>query len=457
VTRVLIEKLPSGVPGFDDALGGGLPELSFNLIAGGPGCGKTTLAHQILFANASTERTSLYITVVGEPPLKMLRYQQQYSFFDVAKVNECVRFLHLGDVLVQGGLDAVLDAIVHEVERTQPAMVVVDSFKSVVRKSLEEGQMDVGHFVQRLALQLTSWSATTFLVGEYLDPDDSNPLFSVADGIFWLSQSTTGNSVTRKLQVIKMRGQGQISGLHTMAITDAGVVVYPRQVAEAVTARAPTSPQGRLSSGNIVLDEMLGGGIPAGSAMLIAGPSGAGKTTLALQCARAGVAAGESVVLALFERGAGAPTPVGTGTFRVIKLRSLDLSIDAALAEIRRAVDETGARRVVIDSLSGLAIALSAAFRAELQEALYRTISALTRLGVTVVMTTELDAAHQVTPYGISFLTDGIVLLRYREAEGRVQRTVTVLKMRGSDHSPEIRRFEIERDGIVIEPADGGT
>jgi circadian clock protein KaiC len=92
---VPIRKLATGVPGLDDVLGGGLPELSFNLVVGGPGSGKTTLAHQIMFANATADRPGLYFTIIGEPPLKMLRYQQQYSFFDPAKVNGAIRFSSL--------------------------------------------------------------------------------------------------------------------------------------------------------------------------------------------------------------------------------------------------------------------------------------------------------------------------------------------------------------------------
>src|SRR5512138_3219934 len=85
--RVTISRLPTGVRGLDEILGGGLPEYSFNIIAGTPGCGKTTLAHQIVFANATVERPALYFTVLGEPALKMLRYQQQYSFFDASKMG----------------------------------------------------------------------------------------------------------------------------------------------------------------------------------------------------------------------------------------------------------------------------------------------------------------------------------------------------------------------------------
>ena len=109
--RVPIRKLPSGVPGLDEVLGGGIPEFSFNLVAGGPGCGKTTLGHQIMFANASPERKAVYFSVIGEPPIKMLRYQQQYAFFDAAKIADgSVRFIHLGQEALDGGMAKVLEA-----------------------------------------------------------------------------------------------------------------------------------------------------------------------------------------------------------------------------------------------------------------------------------------------------------------------------------------------------------
>src|SRR3954454_15242575 len=125
---VTINRLPSGVPKLDDILGGGWPEYSFNLIVGEPGSGKTTLAHQFMFANATAERPALYFTVLGEPALKMLRYQQQYSFFDVSKLNSSIRFINLSQVLVEQGLTGILEAITQEVEQANPGIVVVDSF-----------------------------------------------------------------------------------------------------------------------------------------------------------------------------------------------------------------------------------------------------------------------------------------------------------------------------------------
>src|SRR5687768_7234546 len=114
--RVAIRKLPTGVPGLDEILGGGLPEFSFNIIAGAPGAGKTTLAHQIMFANATPERPALYFTVLGEPAIKMLRYQQQFQFFDETKLNTAVRFINLSQVVQENDLNAVLEEIVKEVE-----------------------------------------------------------------------------------------------------------------------------------------------------------------------------------------------------------------------------------------------------------------------------------------------------------------------------------------------------
>lgn len=116
-SRVAIATLPTGVAGLDDVLGGGLPEYSFNLIVGTPGVGKTTLAQQIMFALASAERPALYVTLLGEPPLKMLRYQQQFQFFDPEKLGASIRFHDLSDLVLAGSLDQMLARIVQQWRR----------------------------------------------------------------------------------------------------------------------------------------------------------------------------------------------------------------------------------------------------------------------------------------------------------------------------------------------------
>src|ERR1022692_3182408 len=220
-SKVKINKLPTGVPGLNEILGGGLPEFSFNIIAGAPGSGKTTLAHQIAFANATPERPALYFTILGEPAIKMLRYQQQYTFFDQAKLNNSVRFINLSQVVLEKDLDAVLEEITKEVEKASPGVVVVDSFRTVVRKA-QGGttEVELQSFIQRLALLLTSWQATTFLVGEYVEGEiRDNPVFTVSDGLFWLYQAAERSSIVRKLQIVKLRGQASVQ-FHCAKATD---------------------------------------------------------------------------------------------------------------------------------------------------------------------------------------------------------------------------------------------
>ena len=465
--RVPIKKLSSGVPGFDEVLGGGIPELSLNLIVGSAGSGKTTLGHQIMFANARPDCTALFFTVIGEPPLKMLRYQQQFSFFDASKMNDSIRFINLGEEgQSEGGLKSVLGRIIDEVDRSSPRIVVVDSFRAMVRRTLAgaTGEHEMQDFMQRLALHLTSCEATTFMLGEYTHDDEDSSVFTVADGIVWLTQAVERNSVVRKLQVVKMRGQGQIPGLQTMRISDDGVRVYPRIVKPDEVAGDASPLEHRLSSGVPALDEMLGGGVPRGYSVLVAGPSGSGKTVLSNEFIMAGVKAGEPGVIAVFEkrpndylhttpRGAELARFVAEKKVEIVYLRPLDLSIDETLTALREAVVRVGAKRAVIDSLSGLELALAPTFREDFRESLYRMVGALTSMGVAVFSTVELPDSYGTllfSPHGIAFLSDAIIMQRYLEIGGELRRALAVVKVRGSQHSKEIREYGIDASGTLV-------
>src|SRR2546427_8242832 len=139
--KAQLNVLTSGIPTLDAILGGGFPQYSSNLIAGDPGSGKTMLCHQILFANASPDAPALYFTVVGEPPVKMLRYQQQFSFFDPDKVAEgAIRFVNLTRLALGNDLEGVLENIIRETETVNPSVVVVDSFRTVTpSQALDRG------------------------------------------------------------------------------------------------------------------------------------------------------------------------------------------------------------------------------------------------------------------------------------------------------------------------------
>ena len=472
--RVTIRQLPTGVPGLDEILGGGLPEFSFNIIAGAPGCGKTTLAHQIMFANATPERPALYFTVLGEPAIKMLRYQQQYSFFEHSKMDGAVRFINLSQVVLDQDLGAVLDAIVKEVEASQPSVVVVDSFRTVVRKaqSSSTNEVELQGFVQRLALHLTSWQATTFLIGEYVEGElRDNPVFTVADGLIWLYQSVERNSIVRKMQVMKLRGQESVPGLHTFRITEHGLQTFPRTFGLTNNKSEHVKGRRRLSTGVPKLDDLMGGGIPEGDSLLVAGPSGAGKTVLGIQFIAEGLSQGEPGIVAMFEelpnefmqRSASFGYDLNKnredGSLKLIYLRPLDLSVDETVNEIVNAVKEIGCKRLVIDSLVGFEMALAPDFRSDFRESLYRMIGALTRLGVTILSTVEVEenfTSMGLSNFTISFLADDIVRLRYASINGQLRKLMMVVKMRRSKHSIDMCSYEVTSKGLAIgEPMRG--
>lgn len=465
-SKVLIRRLATGVPGLDAVLGGGLPEFSFNLIVGPPGSGKTTLAHQIMFALATPERPALFFTALGEPPLKMLRYQEQFSFFDLDKINASIRFVNLSDDVATGDYEKVLAHITAEVEATSPALVFVDSFRSVIQETRRQADnlISLQQFIQQLGSQLSGWQATTFLIGEYLAATEPHPVFTVADGLLQLDQNLHRNSMVRKLQVLKMRGQATSPGVHTFRITGDGIKVFPVALvpddsgATTEACRAPRS-ETRLSMGVPGLDEMLGGGLPAGYSLLVAGPSGSGKTILATAFLVEGVRRGEAGVMVAFEQ-----TPsqsrthtiddlVRAGKIGLINTRSLDLSIDEIVQHLLNQIEQMKATRVVIDSLSGFELAVAPTFREDFRESLFRMIAVLSGRGVTLLMTSELEDRYtdlRFSAYGSAFLTDAIIVQRYIELESRLRRVMAVVKVRSSAHSNEIRQFEISEGGIVI-------
>jgi circadian clock protein KaiC len=462
-TKVKITQLSTGVPGLDVVLGGGLPEFSFNLIAGPPGCGKTTLAHQIMFSLASPVRPALYFTVMGEPPLKMLRYQQQFDFFDSDAINGSIRFVNLADETAEGDLDKVLRRIAGEVAAHPPGLVFVDSFRSVASSARPDasGHNAIQQFVQQLGVLMTSWQATTFLIGEYfIETDGANPVFTVADGLIWLHRSLQRNSMVRKMEVMKMRGQPALPGLHTFRIGRAGIEVF----APAGMDATPIQPMKgaadtRLRTGVPDLDQMLGGGVPRGYSVLVAGPSGSGKSILAAAFLAEGARCGETGVIAVFEQHPGCSRDrtlvelIDSGRVGLVDSRVPDLSIEEIVQRLLGEVRRLGASRVAIDSLSGFELALAPTFREDFRESLLRLVSALAASGVTVMLTSELEDRYtdlRFSPYGTAFLTDVIIVQRYIEIDSRLLRVMAVVKVRASAHSNELRLFSIDGEGIRV-------
>jgi circadian clock protein KaiC len=465
--RVNLGLLQTGVPGLDTLLGGGLPEFSFNLVAGPPGSGKTTLAHQMMFALASTERRALFFTVLGEPPLKMLRYQQQFSYFDMSKVGPAIRYVNLSENLRTGDFSGVLERIMLEVEMFSPALVFVDSFRSVVQtaKSGNEGVNDLQYFIQELGTRMTSWQATTFLIGEYVTADpEANPIMTVADGVLSLAQVHQHSTVVRKMGVVKMRGRGHLAGLHNFSISNEGVRIYPRILPPLADDRFPGVPVDRdprrISTGVPGLDTLLHGGMPQGHTMLVSGPTGSGKTIIGTRFLQEGVRLGEKGVAMYFEKGsprlrnAEMADMVQNGDVTVVESRLLDLTVDELIDELARTLKRTGAKRLVIDSLSEFDLYMAPEYHADLRLAVFRLLSEVAKQGVSAMVTIGLNDAFGEMRFGeanIPFLADAIVSLRYAEVDGRVQKFMSVIKVRGCAHSNEVRAYRITDAGLEVD------
>ena len=345
-------------------------------------------------------------------------------------------------------------------------MVVVDSFRTLERKAISDaGAAEVQAFIYRLAQFLTSWEATTFLIGEYCQEEiRDNPLFTMVDGIFWLSQITERNSVVRKLQIIKVRGQSTVPGLHTVGIDGDGLGAFSRTLG-LTGHKGKAHGRRQLSTGIPELDKMMGGGIYEGDSLLVAGPSGTGKSALATQFIAQGLRVGEPGIMAIFEErpdgyaqragnfGLKLEAALHEGTLEALYLRPLDLSVDETMHEILAAIQRIGAKRLVIDSLVGFEMALAPGFRVEFRESLYRMIGALTGAGITILSTVEVEdnfTSLKFSHYAISFLTDDIIRLRYVEIDGQLRKVLVVVKMRGGNHSKDIREYVITDKGVVI-------
>jgi len=268
------------------------------------------------------------------------------------------------------------------------------------------------------------------------------------------------NSMVRKIQILKMRGQATVPGLHSFRIGTAGINVFAPAHTVSTGPAADRVPMGpRLSMGVPLLDDMLCGGLPQGFSMLVAGPSGSGKTILAASFLAEGVRRGETGVMVAFEqnpnraRNEGLTQLIDSGKVGLVATTMPDTSIDEIVLRVAGEVHRLKASRVVIDSLTGFQLVVAPTYREDFRESLLRLVTALAGLGVTVVMTCELEDRYNdlsFSPFGTASLTDAIIVQRYIEVESRLMRVLAVVKLRASKHSDELRLYHIDKDGIHV-------
>lgn len=463
-----LERLATGSADLDRILGGGLPVRSINLIAGEPGTGKTLLALQMIFNLARQGRKCVYFTTLSEPSLKLVRYMQQFSFFDESLLDRAVVFADIGSVIRGKGEEAILTEITTRVEREEPAVVVIDSFKAV-RELVEESA--VRTFVYDLAVHMAGWGAATLLVGEYSDAEiATNSEFAIADGIIRLMNRHQELTAVREVEVLKLRGADYVTGRHFFEIGQAGVSFFPRVRGPDAVPSEPISPIERASTGVAGLDAMLGGGLPRASATVVQGGTGTGKTLLAMHFLLEGARRGEAGIHFTMEETPDQLRGIAQGfgwDLRALEERKLltlayvspvELSTDAFLNRARQQIEQLGARRAVLDSLTSMALGVVSERR--FKELVYAMTKHFRALGVTLDMNmeiAELLGSAQISGYGVSFAADNVIQLKYVEVDGGLDRGIVVLKARGVRHATEVRAMSLGADGLTVGPRFKGA
>jgi len=467
--RAVLERLTTGSSEFDRILGGGFPVRSVNMIAGAPGTGKTLFSLQMLFALARQGKKGLYFTTLSEPSLKLIQYMQQFAFFDESLIERGIVFADLGSVIRRKGAEATLTEIASRVEREEPAVVVIDSFKAV--RDILGDAAALRTFVYDLAVHTAGWGAASLLIGEYTEAEVANhPEFAIADGIVRFSNSRQELTAVREVEVLKLRGADYITGGHFYEIGVEGLEFFPRVRSPENLSKESAETGGplqetpeRASTGVAGLDAMLGGGPPRASTTIVQGGTGTGKTLLGLHFLLEGAKRGEACIHFTLEETRdqlrGYAASLG-GDLRAFEERGLlklsyvspvELSTDRFLDRARREVESLGARRAVVDSLTSMALGVPSSRR--FKELVYAVAKHFHARGVTLNMNMEIAdllGSAQLSGQGVSFAADNVIQLKYVEIDGHLERGVSVLKARGVRHASDVRRLSIGRNGVDI-------
>ena len=450
-------RLSSGNAALDEVLGGGLPAQGISLIMGLPGTGKTIIAQQYAFHNADPEQPVVYFSTVSEPLEKIVRFGQTLDFFDASAVGKSVFYEDLGQTVSNDGLSGVAEQVAATLRQRRPGLVIIDSFKAL--QAFADNNADFRRFLHQLAGRLTAFPAASLWIGEY-EPADAAllPEFAVADAIVELGTLRAGQRDMRFLEIRKLRGSGFRSGQHAYRLSPHGLHLFPRLADVPARAVYGLGPE-RISSGVRALDAMLAGGLWPGSATMIAGPAGAGKTVMGLHFIRGGTEHGEPGVIASLQENptqlhrmlTGFGWPADNPAIEIMYRSPVDIYIDEWVYDLLHTIERTGARRVLVDSLVDLQMA--APDETRFREFMYSLTQRLSRQGISLLMTyevPELFGTRRLSELAVSHLSDNVIMLSYYQDQGQVKRALSVIKSRASGHDPAMREYSVSPAGITI-------
>ena len=451
----------TGIPELDQALGGGFPKGSVVLLAGSPGCGKTILSFQWLFQGASKGENGLYISMT-EPLFKSLKNLEGMGFYDRAAVeDERLKVLDMREMQMDGGFDykRVLDFIEKNVEETGARRLCIDSVTAIAYSIDDKAK--IRHFLFELGKMLASLGCTSILTSEVTAGNGGVSVYGVeefiSDAIVKLDQDMEKGGLQRMARVLKLRGRELYSDEIFFRITGAGISALPRLDYSLDFA----SPSDRVSTGNEVLDGMMGGGVFRTSSSLVTGPPGSGKSLLSMQFLVEGLKRGEACVYVAFDENREqiikSAQSVGwdlqkyekSGLLSFRCAYPLQMTLNEHLVDIRRIIERSGAKRVAVDSFTSFTSIFTEEEVLLFAKRLHGHIKHAQVTGF-------YSGLPQMAESPLAARLDNVIMLRHVELEGELKLVLNILKARGTVHNKSLRELRITDYGIVVgQPLSG--
>jgi circadian clock protein KaiC len=460
-----------GIIGLDDVLHGGVAPNRVYLVEGNPGAGKTTLALQYLLAGARDGEAGLYVTL-SETKNELSAVAQSHGWsLDSINIVELVaaeaeleadnQFTMFQPSEME--LNLTTKAILSEVDKLRPSRVVIDSLSEM--RLLAQSPLRYRRQILALKQFFIGRQCTVFLLDDNTAEAEDLQLQSIAHGVISLEQlSPEYGAERRRLRVAKLRGQKYRGGFHDFVIEEGGLKVFPRLVA---AEHGQNSEVGQLKSGLPHIDALLGGGVEFGTSVLLIGPAGSGKSSLAMRYAKTAADHGDrAAIFALDERlrtvlhrsaglGMDLSDPIRSGHISIQQVDSAELSPGEFGRAVRKAVDgkdgQPGAKVIIIDSLNGYLNAMPE--ERFLIAQLHEILTYLGNKGVVtflVVAQHGLIGSHMHSPIDTTYLADTVILFRFFEARGQVRKAVSVVKKRSGNHESTIRELSMSSSGLNV-------
>ncbi len=457
----------TGIEGLDDVLSGGLAKGHVYLLEGSPGTGKTTIALSFLRAGAAQGERGLYITL-SETEAELRAGAASHGWhidgnidvFELVPPESLLGPEQEQSLLYSSDLELgeTVNTIFENFERAKPARVVLDSLSEI--RLLSQSSLRYRRQILTMKHYFTRHGATVLLLDDLTSELTDKTPHSIAHGVIKLEELAPDyGAERRRLRVLKYRGQAFRGGYHDFSIKTGGVAVFPRLVA---SEHRKSVSRTEATSGMKELDALLGGGIHQGSAALVIGPAGTGKSTFAFQFVAAAVARGERAAMFIFDEELGLlfdrAKTMGfdfekmrdNGHLHIEQVDAAELSPGEFAHRVRGSVDKTQVKTVMIDSLNGYQAAMPEENFLILH--IHELLQYLNRQGATTFLTVAQHGlvGDMKAPVDITYLADTVILLRYFEAHGSVRRAVSIIKKRTGSHESTIREFQIGSDGLRI-------